>query len=76
MHKHKTIKYEVVGEQSASQTKKREKNCITLKTQPIFSEASITEPHESFDNFYPESLSFPLKWLVPLFTLEETSLDS
>ena len=76
MHKHKTIKYEVVGEQSASQTKKRVKKLHHLKTQPIFSEASITEPHESFDNFYPEFSSFPLKWLVPRFTLEETSLDS
>lgn len=36
VHIHKTIKYEVVGERSALQTKKKEKNCFTSSHNPYF----------------------------------------
>ena len=56
LHKHMTIKFDVVGERPAtkyiqiSRTDEKEwTNYIALKSQPIFSGASQSEWHEPFD---------------------------
>ena len=52
MHKHKTVKFDEVGERTATKQLnklKRVENFIQLISQPIFSEASQTKWGEPFD---------------------------
>ena len=71
VHKHNTIKFDVVGERPATkyypnQLKrlKRVEKLHRLKLQSIFSEASQTEWREPFD-FPTGNSGFPCKWEVP-----------
>ena len=55
VHKHKTLKFDMVGEQPAMYIQKNVEKLHTLKSQPRISEFARTEWPETFD--FPTRIS-------------------